>query len=162
MKKIIFIALIAILVLGGMTLFGRSRTDKPVINAASGILSIDRASHDFGRISMGAGNVSTAFIIQNNTSTDILVEKITTSCMCTVAYISGGDGRKGPFGMPGHGGPAGRADEIIRSGESREIEIVFDPAAHGPAGVGKVERIIYLEDSLGRVTEFKFSALVTP
>ena len=162
MTKTLSITLLAILALGGIVWLGKLRVDRPAINNAPGAFTLERSLHDFGRISMAGGDVSTTFSVMNETSTDILVKNIFTSCMCTVAYISGGESEKGPFGMPGHGGPSGASDELVKAGESRKIEVIFDPAAHGPAGIGKVERIISLEDSLGRVTELKFSAFVTP
>ncbi|KKT83316.1 MAG: hypothetical protein UW81_C0021G0020, partial [Candidatus Giovannonibacteria bacterium GW2011_GWC2_44_9] len=41
-------------------------------------------------------------------------------------------------------------------------EVVFDPAAHGPAGVGRIERAVYLENSASEALQLKFSATVTP
>ena len=84
--------------------------------------------------------------------------------MCTVAYLEtvDGDAEKGPFSMVGHGGTVPKANEIIKPGESRKIRVVFDPNAHGPAGVGIINRVVTLEDSLGRVLEFQIKAVVTP
>src|SRR3989338_1285615 len=42
------------------------------------------------------------------------------------------------------------------------LEVVFDPAAHGPAGVGRIERVVYVEHSAGDLLEFQISAMVTP
>lgn len=130
--------------------------------AAPGALTLSERSFDFGEIKMSGGNVTRSFTISNDSVEDVKIEKITTSCMCTIAYLSGGAERKGPFGMPGHGGPTKAADEVIRAGERREIEVVFDPNAHGPAGIGSIDRSVYIEDSLGRVSEYRFRGLVTP
>mgnify|MGYP001618214936 FL=1 len=83
--------------------------------------------------------------------------------MCTTAYIIRENGSKSrPFGMPGHGGAVPRANEIIKAGESRDIEVVYDPNAHGPAGVGRIDRLVYLEDADGNKLQFEIKANVTP
>ena len=64
--------------------------------------------------------------------------------------------------MPGHGGAVPRVNEIIKAGESRDIEVVYNPNAHGPAGVGLIERSVFLEDENGKIIEFKFKVNVTP
>ena len=100
------------------------------------------------------------FEIQNNSSSTLSLDKLYTSCMCTGAYfVSAGD-RIGPFGMPGHGFVPGLGQRM-EAGEKAKIEVVFDPAAHGPAGVGPIVRGIYLE-SAGSVKEFGIKAVVIP
>ena len=166
-NSIVSVILVLVLIVFGAW-FYKSRSSSPTAGAAAasaanlGPLTLSEDSYDFGTIGMADGKVSKVFTATNNTGGDILVEKITTSCMCTVAYVSGGPERKGPFGMPGHGSSVRAADELIKAGETREVEVVFDPNAHGPAGVGMIERAVYLEDSSGRVTEFQFKGLVTP
>ena len=116
--------------------------------------------YDFGTISMKDGKVQTSFVVSNKSENDIRIDTVATSCMCTNAYIVNGEVRRGPFGMPGHGGVVPKANEIVKAGEEREIEVVFDPAAHGPAGVGVVERSIYLVDENGGALELKINAEV--
>lgn len=119
--------------------------------------------YDFGAISMKNGNVSKTFQVFNSGDKDINLESVTTSCMCTVAYVVGSNGSKnGPYGMPGHGGSVPKVNEVIKSGESRDIEVVYDPNAHGPAGVGMINRFIYLEDIGGNKLQFEIKANVTP
>ena len=118
--------------------------------------------YDFGTISIGSGKVAKIFTVTNPTDRDVVLQSIVTSCMCTVAYIESEAGEKGPFGMPGHGGPVSKANEPIKSGESRKVRVVYDPAAHGPAGVGKIDRFIYLTDTTGGTLELEIKALVTP
>jgi hypothetical protein len=62
--------------------------------------------------------------------------------------------------MPGHGFIPS-IGEILDAGASVDVEVVFDPAAHGPAGVGRIERVVTLENSAGAPLEFRFSANVT-
>lgn len=127
------------------------------------ILVMSESFYDFGKISMKDGNVSKIFKVTNTGSEDIKVPSLYTSCMCTNAYILNADGsKKGPFGMPGHGGAVAKANAIVKAGESMDIEVVYDPNAHGPAGVGTIERSVLLEDENKNMVEFKFKANVTP
>ena len=133
------------------------------IENGTGILTAEETFYDFGRISMKDGNVSKIFTVTNTGSENINVPSLYTSCMCTNAYILSMDGsRKGPFGMPGHGGAVPKANAIVKSGESIDIEVVYDPNAHGPAGVGMIDRFVYLEDENGNKLEFEIKANVTP
>lgn len=116
--------------------------------------------HDFGTISMAQGKVKNEYKIKNTSASDIALKKIYTSCMCTQAILAL-DGRKvGPFGMAGHG-IIPSINEKILAGAEFSVETVFDPAAHGPAGVGPIQRVVYLETSQG-TTELEFSAVVQP
>ena len=118
--------------------------------------------YDFKTISMKKGNVSHVFKVTNTTAQDISVPSVTTSCMCTVAYLLLPDGsKKGPFGMPGMAAVP-KANDIIKAGETRDVEVVYDPNAHGPAGVGAIDRFIYLEDASGGKITLEIKAVVTP
>lgn len=118
--------------------------------------------YDFGTISMVNGNVEKKFTITNPTEKEITVRQIITSCMCTIAFLEGGSGEEGPFGMPGHGGPVAKVNEIINSGESRYVRVVYNPNAHGPVGVGSVDRFVEVTDSNGKVLSLEIKAVVTP
>ena len=117
-------------------------------------------SYDFGTISMARGKVSKVFTFKNNTTQTIVAEKLYTSCMCTEATLIKNGQNFGPFSMPAHGFIP-EINENIDPGQEAQIEVVFDPAAHGPAGVGPIERQVILETSDGQMI-FKFKAQVTP
>ena len=168
-SKTIISFLIIILGIIGLFWWGRSVQKSTSANPSSNLsasalaLSALETSYDFGKISMAQGLVEKIFEISNPTNQDITVERITTSCMCTLSYISTSeDKEKGPFGMVGHGGTVPKANEIIKAGESRKLRVVFDPNAHGPAGVGIINRVVTLEDNGGGTLEFEIKAVVTP
>jgi hypothetical protein len=125
-------------------------------------LALSEKLYDFGAIKINDGNVETKFKVTNSTEKNVNLQSITTSCMCTTAYIESANGEKGPFGMVGHGGPVSKANEIIKAGESRYIRVVYDPLAHGPAGVGQIDRFIYLTDNFGNTLQLEIKATVTP
>ena len=128
---------------------------------SSGALAASERAFDFGSISMAAGKVSKTFTVKNGGDGPLAINKVYTSCMCTEATLKVGDRQKGPYGMPGHGFVP-KINETISPGEEATVEIVFDPAAHGPAGVGRIERVVYVEHSAGDLLEFQISAMVTP
>ena len=139
-----------------------SPTSKNLTESASQLTAAEMF-YDFGTISMANGNVSKTFKVSNSTTKDILVKEISPSCMCTTAYIGSVDSKKRPYGMPGHGSAAlTKANEKIGAGESRDVEVVFDPNAHGPAGVGTIDRLIYLTDASGSTLQLEIKAEVTP
>lgn len=134
---------------------GNANSNGPVV------LSATETSYDFGTVSMAVGKVSRRFIVENPTSSPVTLTKLYTSCMCTIASLVIGDRRVGPFGMPGHGFTPS-ISEVLGSGQSIEVEAVFDPNAHGPAGVGRIDRVVTLENDAGAPFEFNFSANVVP
>lgn len=148
----------------GLFLLGKTNqasNSQQEITKTESKLTVNETVHDFGMISMADGNVAKIFQVSNSSDQDIVLTKIYTSCMCTIAYLIKQDGnKKGPFGMFGHGGSS--VNENIKAGEIRDIEVVYDPNAHGPAGIGIVERFIYLEDSDGGILQLEIKAKVTP
>ena len=163
MNKIIAVIIFVVVVLVGLMLWGSSVQKS--VSADTDLKSALTASevlYDFGTISMKDGNVTKEFTVANPTDKDIFIPSLVTSCMCTKASIIEPDGTiKGPFGMPGMG-YVPPADETIKAGESRTIKVVYDPNAHGPAGVGRIDRFITLTDASGGKLQLEIKALVTP
>ncbi|TAL19277.1 DUF1573 domain-containing protein [Patescibacteria group bacterium] len=128
---------------------------------ATSVLSATEGSYDFGSISMAKGKVTHVFKVKNIGDREVKINKLYTSCMCTSASLLTAGGKQGPFGMPGHAAIP-RIDTPLASGGEAEVEVVFDPAAHGPAGVGRIERKIMLENDGGATLAIAISATVTP
>lgn len=165
-KKIIAYATVAILVLAGIMFLGKSIQGNVAISesepkGSASLLTVTEKSYDFGTISMKNGLVEHVFKVSNPSDKDVLVKKVATSCMCTAAYIEGGETKKGPFGMEGHGFLP-PANILIKAGESKDVRVVFDPNAHGPAGVGRIDRAVMLSDGAGSGLQFSIRAVVTP
>lgn len=163
MKKTILIGTIIALILVGLMLWGRNNQTAavPQKSGAIGLLAASEKSYDFGTISMKNGLVNHVFKITNASTQDMFVQKVATSCMCTTAYIENAGGEKGPFGMEGMG-YVPPANEIIKAGESRNIKVVYDPNAHGPAGIGMIDRLVYLTDASDNTLQLEIKAIVTP
>jgi len=136
---------------------GKETSWSPVSN----FLAPAVTSYDFGEISMAAGPVAYDFSVTNTTAQAVTVERIYTSCMCTTALLKTAAGSTGPFGMPGHGAvPA--ADALLAPGETAVLTVVFDPAAHGPAGIGRINRSVFWETGRERLLELQITANVKP
>ncbi|MBI5457844.1 DUF1573 domain-containing protein [Candidatus Kaiserbacteria bacterium] len=168
-KTLTFSALFILLIIGLLAWGNAGKGGAAAVQGASSTnapkssLVAPEVFYDFGTISMKNGNVTKEFAVTNPTAEAITLEAVFTSCMCTTAFIVGPDGGvKGPFGMPGHGGPVPPANELVKAGESRIIRVVYDPNAHGPAGVGQVDRFITLADSSNGTLELEIKANVTP
>lgn len=110
---------------------------------------------------MAAGRVSKRFTISNGGTNPVTLTKLYTSCMCTTAALKVGSRSVGPFGMPGHGAIP-RIAEVVPAGSQATVDVTFDPAAHGPAGVGRIARTVTLENDGGSPLQLSFTALVTP
>lgn len=152
-------AIILIFIIGAFAV-SSSKVSNRKESKSSGLVATE-AFFDFGSISMAQGNVSKVFTFINATDQPIVINKIYTSCMCTQATLIQGDSRQGPFGMPGHGAVP-TIKETVAPGAEAKIEAVFDPAAHGPSGVGSVQRIIYVESEDEGKLSLEFKANVRP
>ena len=140
-----------------------------VLRNSNGVLNIEEQSFDFGAISMAAGKVTHRFTVKNTGAEPVNISKMYTSCMCTVAVLQKGDPstgsgqvkKFGPYGMPGHGFTP-KMNAVVDSGEEVLVDVTFDPAAHGPAGVGAIQRVVILENNAGENVELQISANVKP
>ncbi len=160
---------VVLLALAGLIVAARPGTapapasrSAPAAEARSqGTLSAREARHDFGAISMAAGKVTHRFEIRNTGVEPVLIRKMYTSCMCTTASLIRGGRKTAPSGMPGHGLIA-TLNESLDMNERALVEVVFDPAAHGPSGVGPTERIVTIQNNAGGPLELMITALVKP
>jgi len=163
MNKIIIIVTLIVVGVIGLMIWGRSAQN--TVEADTGAISnldFSEKLYDFGTISMKNGLVTKDFTVTNNTDKDIVIPSLTTSCMCTKAYFVKPDGStKGPFGMPSMGFVP-PLNETIKVGESRVVRAVYDPNAHGPAGVGPIDRFLILTDAAGGKLQLEIKAMVTP
>lgn len=162
-KKAIIIVILVIVAVLGFMVWGYSRMAGPTQAQLSepGSLTASETIYDFGTISMANGKVDHMFQITNPTSEDITISNLQTSCMCTTAYIVNGSLKEGPFGMPGMGGMT-VADSVIPAHGTEAIDVVFDPAAHGPAGIGDIDRFIDATQKNGGTLQLEIKAVVTP
>lgn len=95
-------------------------------------ISLETDRINLGTVSQKDG-IKTAFVsITNSGQSDLVIDSIETSCMCTSASIiyNGAEGPK--FGMSMHGENPTDYKIFIPQGESASLKIAYDPNAHGP------------------------------
>ncbi|MEK7077854.1 MAG: DUF1573 domain-containing protein [Patescibacteria group bacterium] len=163
MKNTIIYVLSTVAVIGGLVWIARPDKGAPTDPTAAVIstLAAPENQYDFGAISMANGKVSKIFTVSNSSAEPVTLEKIYTSCMCTEASLILNGQKFGPYGMPGHG-LVPKVNRALNAGQTAEIEVVFDPNAHGPAGVGPIERIVFVEEKGRQPLELEIKAMVTP
>ena len=167
-KRLVIGAALVLAVLGGLIVAARpgpvpkaQATPARVETPSNRILTAKEMNFDFGSVSMAAGKVAHRYWIRNTGATPIVLRKMYTSCMCTTAALVKGGRKFEPSGMPGHGSIA-TLNEPIAPNEAAMVEVVFDPAAHGPAGIGRIERLVTVQTDLESPLELAFVANVTP
>ena len=95
-----------------------------------------------------------------NTGTDVLkLTKVKTSCHCTKAQVIINGNTSPSFGMNTVSPWVG---EVAPGGEA-QLNVVFDPAYHGPNSVGPITRYISVDtnDPSNPNLEFTLTATVT-
>ena len=160
----ILLAMIAVIIFGLVWLTNsNAKTPATTANGESeGVLTFQESKYDFGTISMAKGKVSKDFLLENKSDKNVQIGEVYTSCMCTSVELRVGNKFAGPFGMQGHG-YTGKANLIVKPGETLAVKAIFDPAAHGPSGVGPIERQIVISTGTNQEpVSFQLKAVVTP
>lgn len=158
-KKMVTVLLPVVLVAGGISFFlmnyspGKSNSGQPRIE-------IPETEYDAGTVSMTDEKVAHVYEIRNVGDSDLKIDKIWTSCMCTTARLKVGDEESGEFGM--HSNPIFWSQRIA-PGETGLLEVVFDQTFHGSEGTGQAVRIVYLStnDPENKQAEVRLTANVT-
>lgn len=130
------------LLFGGI-FFVTKMTSTPQITASQNAKAyvVDTTSSDFGTVPMSKGNITKAFSIKNTGTDTLKLFNVKTSCHCTKAFITV-DGADSPsFGMDSLSAWTGE----VLAGKEAKLTVVFDPAFHGPQGVGPINRFVSVE-----------------
>lgn len=105
--------------------------DRPVISANPEVI-------DLGDVSQAKGETNALFEITNTGKTDLIINKLDTSCGCTSATIVFNNEEGPRFAMAGHGTDSPTDWSVaIPPGESAQLKVYYDPDVHkdfrGPA-----------------------------
>lgn len=157
MKKIIIWMLVIGGLLGILLIANPSKSQ----TETNGELAASETSYDFGTISMNEGNVTHAYTVKNTSDRPAVITKAYTSCMCTEVSVNAGQKQFGPFGMQGHG-TIPDIEVKLEPGEEAKVTAEFDPAAHGSAGIGDIERSVFVQPQTGPRIELTFKTTVRP
>lgn len=138
-KFIVGIIAVTVLILGAAVFFGTKIGATPqVITDPQVSVLVDANKYDWGMIDYDKGVVSKNFEIKNTGNADLKLYSVKTSCMCTTAQIKTSEAISKEFGMHESSSDV----VIVKPGEVAQMIVEFDPAFHGPSGVGPVTRTI--------------------
>lgn len=154
-KKIIigFIALTLLILGGGVYILSATSTSVKTTSSQNAKVEVDQKTFDWGNIPYSGGNATKTFTIKNTGTDTLKLTSIKTSCDCTKAQIAI-DGKTSPyFSMHSTSSWVGE----VASGKEAQLTVIFDPAFHGPTGVGPVERLISLETNDIQNPKIEFS-----
>jgi len=135
-----FITVTIALVIGGVALLSKSGPQQLAVSTEVHA-KVPQSSHEWGEIPINGGNVTKTFEVKNDGPGTLELANVSTSCMCTNAQIVIDDQKSPFFGMHAQSSWKGE----IPAGKSAMVSVEFDPAFHGPNGVGQITRQVSLE-----------------
>ncbi len=140
-KVVIGFILVTLLILGGGIYMLSANTSSKITTSLSVKVSVDQKTYDWGNIPYSGGNVTKTFTIKNTGSDILKLSGVKTSCTCTKAQLTI-EGKTSPyFSMHSTSSWVGE----VPVGKEAQLTVIFDPAFHGPSGVGPIERLISVQ-----------------
>lgn len=106
---------------------------------------LSEVKRDLGNVSLAKGIATTDFVVKNEGKSDLVVDKLSSSCGCTSGSLIS-QGVEGPrFYMSGHGQaePDPSWAGVIAPGQEALVRVYYDPTVH-PELVGPVTRTVSL------------------
>lgn len=160
-KFIIGAFVFSLLVIVGLAFFISFKEKKVAQIPTNAVLGMEStpANYDLGNVPINGGVVTKEYEVKNTSGKSVQLLKIVTSCMCTQASVKIGDKETKFFSMEMSGDANPLLDLKLKDGESAKVTVKFDPAAHGPAGVGAFDRIVWLYFDTG-FKELAFKGVV--
>lgn len=158
------IILIAIVTLGLVTGFAfllsvKGAKERTLVTTEIQRLDANPTYYDLGEVLIKGGIVTKEYEIKNTTGNDMELIKITTSCMCTTASVKAGDKETRFFTMEMGGDRNPFISLKVKKDETVKVTVRYDPAAHGPQGVGPFDRVVSLYFDKG-LKELTFKGVV--
>ena len=160
-KFIIGAFLITLAVVVGLAFFLSAKGSQEKTLVTTEVQGIQAAvtNYNLGEVPINGGIVTKEYEIKNTSGKDMELKKIATSCMCTSASVKVGDDETRFFSMEMGGDKNPLISTRLKKDETAKVTVRFDPAAHGPQGVGLFDRIVWLYFDQG-VKELTFNGNV--
>lgn len=119
---------------------------------------VGQTDDTWGQIAYNGGKVKKNFRIKNTGVGILKLYSATTSCACTTGQLKTKKNTSPLFGMHL---PMSTTFNV-NPGEEVQVEMVFDPAFHGPSGIGPISRTatIRTNDPKRPTLEFTVSGVV--
>lgn len=118
--------------------------DSVLGEVAASEVTLAPATYDIGKVLMKGGLVEREYEIKNDSKNALRIKKIVTSCMCTKASVWVGDKKTRFYAMEMSGDKNPNINFDIPGESSAKLIVRFDPAAHGIAGKGPVDRSVWI------------------
>lgn len=157
--SIIFVVATLFIVIGGMFFTSKNSSSSVTLGTSyEAKLWVDQKTHNWGRIDYNSGNVSKTFTIRNLGTSPLMLSGIKTSCMCTKAKLTINGVDSPYFGMHEN---SSWVTEVV-AGKEALLTVIFDPAFHGPTGVGSISRqvLVQTNDKASPSLEFNLTGVV--
>ncbi len=160
-KFIIGVALLTIAVIIGLAFFMSAKGSKEKTLVTTEVQGVEASPvhYELGDVPIKGGVVTKEYELKNTSEKDLELIKIVTSCMCTSASVRVGDKETRFFAMEMGGDKNPLISVKLKKGEVSKVTVRFDPAAHGPQGVGPFDRIVWLYFD-GGMKELTFKGVV--
>lgn len=155
-KKVIIIMVIStvILLFGGIFFLTKTTSTSQITASQNArAYTVDPTSFDWGTIPMNKGNITKTFIIKNTGTDTLKLFNVKTSCHCTKAYVTIKGTDSPSFGMDSLSSWTGE----VPAGKESKLTVVFDPAFHGPQGIGPINRFVSVETNDKANTKLTFT-----
>lgn len=111
---------------------------------SAGEIVLEPGKYDLGDVPYGGGIVQRDFTLKNQGEVKLEINSVETSCGCTEARLIYDEDRSAKFGMH----PNNETwSETISPDEKATLRVFYDPAAHGPEGIGPFRRAVWIESS---------------
>ena len=121
-------------------------------------ITTSETKKDLGTVSLNKGMVTTEFVIKNEGKSDLVIDKLSSSCGCTSGSLVY-KGAEGPrFYMAGHGqkAPDPNWKMAIAPGDEATVKVYYDPTVH-PDLTGPVTREVSVHSNDPVDFETKFT-----
>ena len=103
---------------------------------------------DLGVVNLKSGVVTTEFVIKNEGRSDLVIDKLSSSCGCTSASLVYQETEGPRFYMAGHGheSPDANWKVAVAPGDEAKVKVYYDPSIH-PDLTGPVTREVFVHSN---------------
>ena len=142
-SSLIFSVIVVVLITAGAWMAYSNINNGDENQATAPHIVIEPKTLNWGDISAAAGNVSKQFTVTNTGESDLIINKISTSCGCTTVVLETATHTTSQISMDHGNLPS--IKEIIKPQDSAILTVTFDPDFHYVRG--STTRIIYIKSN---------------
>jgi hypothetical protein len=156
-KKVFAVLVVFIMVVG--VIFAFTTLQNQPVNGELPNVRFDHSVYDFGTVS-DPTTITHDFAFENAGPGVLRIDKVQTSCHCTVVTLEIDGNPEGPFGMDGS---PGDWTGHVEAGESVVMKVSYDTFYHGaPGDQGEQTRVINLDtnDPLYPLLKFELKMFI--